>query len=153
LIGLNGENFKPVTIEGLDFLPQWSPTGKRLLYSVDSARTDFKPELWIANAYGDEIGSGRHTIQLNTWANKCTFGDENTLFCAVPRDLPSGAGMAPDLVTSYDDIYKVDLATGAKIPIPLDDNNHRIGSISYNKQQNKLFFTDINNSGIFEAGL
>lgn len=153
MVGINGENFKPMTVEGLDFIPQWSPTGQKLLYSVDSARSNFKPELWVASAYGDQIGANRRSIKVNTWANKCTFADDNTLFCAVPRVLPDGAGISPEVASgSYDDFYKIDLITGTKTPIPVNQD-HRVDSISYNKQKNKIFFTDSSVRGIFEVPL
>lgn len=154
LLGTQGENFKSLIIEGLDFSSQWSPSGKNLLYSVDSARTDFKPELWIVNAYGDEIGNNRTSLKLNTWSNKCTFADDTTLFCAVPRDLPSGAGISPEIAAgSYDDVFKIDLRTGAKVPVPLGENEHRIKNVSYDKQKNSLFFTDSVEQGVFEIKL
>lgn len=153
LIGLNGENFKPVTVEGLDFQPQWSPTGKRLLYSVDSARSDFKPELWVTDAYGDSIDNNRQALKINTWANKCTFGSgDDTLFCAVPRNLPSGAGLSPGIASgSADDVYKIDLKTGARSTVPLDSTDYRINSIDYDKTNNRLIFTDLTKTGVFQT--
>jgi hypothetical protein len=152
-VGLNGENFKSAVVEGLDFVPQWSPTGQKLLYSVDSARSDFKPELWIVNAYGDNIGSGRQNLNIATWADKCSFGSDDLLFCAVPRDLPQGAGMAPDVAKdSYDDLYKIDLKTGTKVPIPLDQDYH-LSNLSYDAVKNTVYFTDQSRTGIFEAKL
>ncbi|MSU75385.1 MAG: hypothetical protein EXS55_02635 [Candidatus Magasanikbacteria bacterium] len=152
-VGLNGENFKSTVVEGLDFMPQWSPSGKKLLYSVDSARTDFKPEIWVVNAYGDTIGSNRQNIKLNTWANKCSFGDDNTLFCAVPRDLPQGAGMSPKIAdTIPDDLYKIDLKTGLQTNVVLGNNFH-INSIFYDSVKNKVMFTDPNKKGVFQVNL
>lgn len=149
-IGLHGENFKSAIVEGLDFQSQWSPTGKKLLYSVDSARSDFKPELWIINAYGDEIGSGRQMLQLNTWANKCAFADDSTVYCAVPRDLPRGAGMAPEAAAdSYDDLYKIDVRTGLRSNVTLG-RDFRFSSILYDSKHNKIFFTDRGQTGVFE---
>jgi hypothetical protein len=155
LIGLNGENFKPVTIEGLDFLPQWSPTGKRLLYSVDSARTDFKPELWITDAYGDSIDNNRQSLKIATWADKCVFGgDDVTLFCAIPRDLPSGAALSRDVARgAIDDIYKIDLKTGARSVVPLDGKEYSVTAIDFDKTSNRLIFTDESKTGIFQAKL
>lgn len=152
-LGLNGENFKSTVVEGLDFEPQWSPTGQQLLYSVDSARSDFKPELWVVDAYGETIGGNRHSLSINTWAHKCAFGGEGSLFCAVPRDLPQGAGMSPAVAAdNYDDLYKIDLKTGLKTPVPLDQD-YTVDTISYNKTNNKLFFTDHHQSGAFAVNL
>ena len=152
-IGLNGENFKSAIVEGSGFQPQWSTTGKKLLYSVYSSRTDFKPELWLVDSYGDSIGNNRHLLKLNTWADKCTFSNDDTAFCAVPKDLPSGAGMSRDLAAyNYDDLYKIDLKTGLKTPIPLNDN-YNITNISFNAGTNKVMFTDLNRTGVFESQL
>jgi hypothetical protein len=152
-VGLNGENFKSTVVEGLDFMPTWSPSGKKLLYSVDSARSDFKPELWIVNAYGDEIGSNRQALKLNTWANKCSFAGDDTLFCAVPRDLPQGAGMSPAIAdTISDDLFKIDVRTGLKTNVPLGQDFH-INSISYDSVTNKVLFTDPNKQGVFKVNL
>lgn len=154
LIGQHQENFKPITVEGLDFQPNWSPSGQHLLYSVDSSRTNFKPELWITDAYGDSIDNNRRGLQINTWADKCSFADENTLYCAVPRDLPEGSGIMPEVAdNTTDDLYRIDLKTGAKIPIPLDGQDHHIASLTYDKNSNKLFFTDHSELGLFSVNL
>ncbi len=152
-IGLNGENFKSAIVDGSGFEPQWSSTGKKLLYSVYSSRSDFKPELWLVDAYGDSIGDNRKLLKLNTWADKCTFSNDDTAFCAVPRDLPTGAGMSREIAAfNYDDLYKIDLKTGLKTPIPLNDN-FNITNISYSSANNKIIFTDLNRTGVFESQL
>ncbi|MFH0955999.1 MAG: hypothetical protein V1801_02190, partial [Candidatus Falkowbacteria bacterium] len=68
-VGLNNENFKALTIEGRGFEPKWAPKGDRLLYSVYSSSSDLKPELWITNAQGENIGTGRNKLDIQTWAN------------------------------------------------------------------------------------
>lgn len=152
-IGLNGENLKSIVVEGLDYQGQWSPTGQKLLYSVDSARSDYKPELWIVNSYGDNIGTGRQMLKLNTWANKCTFTDDTTVICGVPRELPEGAGMSPAVAADTpDDLYRIDLKTGIRTPIALE-KNYTIDTISYNQATKKVIFTDHHQTGAFEVGL
>lgn len=152
-VGLNGENFKSTVVEGLDFQPKWSPSGRQLLYSVDSARSDFKPELWVVDAYGDSIGSNRRLIKLNTWAEKCSFAGDDTLFCAVPQSLPQGAGMSPAIADSIpDDVYKIDLATGIQTLIPTDGSYH-ITNMSYDAKNNKVLFTDRNQAGVYQINL
>lgn len=153
MVGLNGENFKSTVVEGVGFEPQWSPTGKKLLYSVYSSRSEYKPELWVVNAYGDEIGSNRQTLKINTWAHKCSFSDDSYLYCAVPKNLPSGAGMAPTLADGvYDDLYRVDLRTGGRTPINLG-GDYQIENISFDNTGRKILFTDKFQSGIFEVKL
>lgn len=152
-LGLHGENFKSITVEGLDFQPQWSPTGQKLLYSVDSARSDYKPELWIVNSYGDNIGSGRQALQVNTWANKCAFADDNTVVCGVPRTLPQGAGMSPAVAADTpDDLYRIDLRTGIRSPLTLD-KDYTIDSISIDSAKRKIIFTDHHQAGAFQVAL
>lgn len=151
LVGQNSENFKSITVEGLGFDSQWSPTGQKLLYNVYSPNSDFKPELWIVNSSGDYIGSGRELLKLNTWADKCTFADDNTLYCAVPRSLPQGAGISPNIANGTpDDLYKIDLTNGFKTVINLD-GDYSIENIYFDKNENKLLFSDYNQSGLFEA--
>ncbi len=151
LVGQNSENFKSITVEGLGFDSQWSPTGQKLIYNVYSPASDYKPELWVVNSSGDYIGSGRELLKLNTWADKCTFADDNTLYCAVPRSLPQGAGISPKIADGTpDDLYKIDLFTGFKSVINLN-GDYSIKNIYFDKNENKLFFSDYNQSGLFEA--
>lgn len=115
LVGKNHENFPGLTVEGLGFESTWSTTGSRLLYSVYNSGSDYKPTLWIVGAEGDNIGAGRKSLSLNTWADKCTFSDDTTVYCAVPQSLDRGAGFQPDLFSGVpDSFYKVDLTTGLK---------------------------------------
>jgi hypothetical protein len=151
LVGQNGENFKSITVEGLGFEHQWSPTGEKLLYNVYSPNSDFKPELWIVNSSGDYIGSNREPLKLNTWADKCAFADNNTLYCAVPRSLPQGAGISPNIADGTpDDLYKIDLNTGFKTIINLN-GDYSIQNIYFDKNENKILFSDYNQTGLFEA--
>ncbi len=154
-IGLNNENFKATNVPGLDFQPQWSPTGQQLLYSVDNAASDFKPTLWIVDSYGDSIGNNRRSLDLNTWADKCAFQNDSTLYCAVPRSLPEGAGIEPAVAAGEpDDLYKIDLKTGLKTPIPLPSGqDFTFDTISYNAANNSLNFTDKNIAGLFQVNL
>lgn len=153
MVGLNNENFKALTVEGMGFESQWSPTGKKLLYSVYSSRTEYKPELWLVDAYGESINQNRQMLSLNTWSDKCAFGDDNNIYCAVPSTLPTGAGMARAIANSTPDyLYKIDLSSGLKTPITLD-NNYTINEISYDAKNNKILFTDLNQTGVFEVKL
>lgn len=153
MVGLNNENFKALTVEGIGFESQWSQTGKKLLYSVYSSRTEYKPELWVVDAYGESINQNRQMLSINTWSNKCAFGDDNSIYCAVPTTLPTGAGMARAVANSTPDyLYKIDLGTGLKTPITLD-KSYTINEISYDAKNNKILFTDLNQTGVFEVKL
>lgn len=149
LVGQNQENFKSITVEGLGFDSQWSPNGNKLLYNVYSPNSDFKPELWIVNSSGDYIGSGREFLKINTWAEKCTFANETILYCAVPQSLPQGAGISPSIANGTpDELYKIDLTTGFKTPINLG-GSYSIKNIYYDTTNNKVLFSDYNQSGVF----
>lgn len=124
-IGQHGENFKSFTVAGSGFTGAWSPQGDKLLYSVYSTESDYKPALSIVDARGDSVGLNNTDLELNTWPDKCTFGG-SALYCAVPTDLPTGAGMSRDsAVTTNDNFYSIDLTTGQKslLAIPYNGPN------------------------------
>jgi len=145
LIGQNGENFKSLTVDGRRFEPKWSPKGDKIVYSVYSPKTDFKPELYIVNAQGDEIGTGLIDTGLKTWAHKCTFNSSgSTLYCAVPKNLPQGAGMLPELAeNTTDDFYKVDVLTGEKTFLAEGAfGGYNVKNIFLSDDESLLYFVD-----------
>ncbi|OGY53016.1 MAG: hypothetical protein A3A02_02420 [Candidatus Buchananbacteria bacterium RIFCSPLOWO2_01_FULL_39_33] len=153
-VGLNNENFKLMMVEGRDFRGQWSPTGDKLLHSVYSSRSDYKPELWIADAQSDSIGNNRKSLGLATWADKCAFSSNSKVYCAVPTTLPFGAGLNDSSAQNIaDQIYKVDLNTGAKTLVAVPEGNHTIGEIIVNEDLNYLLFTDKNNNRAYRINL
>lgn len=114
-IGFNSENYTAFRIEGRDPKFVYSPSGNALLYSAYNIRSDYKPSLWIVNTSPDLLGTGRDKIELNTWADKCAFASETTVYCAVPKTLDLGTGFRPDLAdTTPDEFYKIDLTTNTK---------------------------------------
>jgi len=142
-IGLNKENFKSTIIEGRGFQPQWSPDGSRLLYSVYNSADNYNPRLWVVNASTDTIGQDRRQLTLQTWANKCTFASPTDLYCAVPEDLPRGAGLIPQLADNYKDLlYKIDLTTGSQKLIAIPDGFYTISQMAVSEEQDYLYFTD-----------
>lgn len=150
-VGQNKENFKSITVEGRGMTSEWSPTGSKLLYSVYSERSDYKPELWIVNATPGSAGTDRKLLNINTWADKCTFQDERYAYCGIPTSLEKGAGFVPDIANSIpDDLYKIDLQTGAKTQIPLGEG-HVFESIFLGEDGQTLYFTDKNQSGLFQV--
>lgn len=153
LVGQHGENFKSLVVEGRGFESQWSPTGKQLLYSVHSARTSFKPEVWISEAQGDDIGKSRRPLRLNTWAEKCTFASEQFVYCGVPTELETGIGFAPELADTIPDrLMRVDIQTGIQTEIQLEDT-HVIDSLFVGEDGKTLYFTDKTQQGIFQVEL
>jgi len=142
-VGQNGENFKSTIIEGRGLQSQWSTAGDRLLYSVYSTDTNLNPKLWIVDASGDTIGQNRRSIDLNTWADKCTFASNTEVYCAVPENLEKGAGLFPELADkTKDDLYRINLETGIKELIAVPDGAYNISQILVPAANDVLYFTD-----------
>lgn len=153
-VGLNGENFQSVTVDGLGFGGQWSSAGDKLLYNVYSSQTGYKPNLWIVGAQGDSIGQNKRNLSLPTWADKCTFANNDTVYCAVPISLQEGAGIfRSDLDNSITDIYKIDLTSGFKTKIAVPDKNVNAESILVTSNQKILYFTDKNTGWLYKINL
>ncbi|MBT4153240.1 MAG: hypothetical protein HOE53_01175 [Candidatus Magasanikbacteria bacterium] len=154
LVGKNGENFKSLVVEGRGFESTWSPKGDKLIYSVYSSQSEFKPQLWITNAQGDSIGTDRRPLSINTWAEKCQFAADNRfLYCGVPQEMETGVGFAPELAEGTpDDLYKIDTQTGAKTRIPLSET-HVVDTLTVSPDGNTLFLTDKVTNGIFKVEL
>ncbi len=154
LIGENHENFKALIAPGRGFVPNWSPTGQQLLYSVYHERNDLKPSLWVSQAAGDHIGENRRSLNLNTWADKCVWQDESRLICGVPQNLDTGAGLDRSQFAGVpDDIYRVDLQTGVSIKISAADQNHPIRQPVLSADKHKLIFTDAVTGRLFSYQL
>ena len=142
-IGLNNENFKSMVVEGRGFQAQWSPKGDRLLYSVYSTDNDLKPKLWIANAQGENIGGGRKSLNVETWANKCAFADSINIYCAVPEELEKGAGLFPEMAkNTHDNLYEIDTRTGFKKLVAIPDNSYNMSKVIISDNGQYLYFTD-----------
>lgn len=145
MIGQNGENFKSLTVEGLDFRPKWTPSGNQLLYSVAGSGSDWKPQLWIVDGQGDEIGRNRKSINLNTWADKCVFANDTTAYCAAAPSLPRGAGLNQAVADDYpDELYRVDVTTGITSLVATPEGSHTIDKVMLSPDGSMLYFTDKN---------
>ena len=153
-VGLNGENFKSTIIEGRGFQSQWSTSGDRLLYSVYHTRDNLNPRLWIVDASGDTISQNRTSIDLQTWASKCTFASNTEVYCAVPDTLERGAGLFPELADkTQDSLYKIDLTTGSKKLIAIPDGAYNISQIMVPAGEDYLYFTDKFSGSIYKVRL
>jgi hypothetical protein len=143
-IGQNGENFKSTIVEGWNFEPLWSENGDKLLYSVASPKDNLIPKIWIVNATGNNIGTNRTNLQLETWASKCSFADNDTVYCAVPTDLDPMSGVFSDEMSKMtsDELYRIDISSGQKTLIATPEDDTNISSIVVDSNQETLFFTD-----------
>ncbi len=155
-LGFKGENFKDFIVEGRGFDYEWSPSGRQMLYSTYTPANNYNPTIHIVNAYGDEIGSGNHSLNLNTSVDKCTFtASGNSVYCSVPTEQPIGLGINPDNANDIPhDIYKVDIESGfiEKIATPVDQ---QLGSslkgatsIIVSKDESILYYTEADTGNI-----
>ncbi|RJQ34768.1 hypothetical protein C4566_01815 [Candidatus Parcubacteria bacterium] len=145
-IGLHDENFNSFVVQGAGFTSEWSPSGQSLVYSIYNKESDYLPTLWVTQGDTNTLGQVKVSLNLNTWPDKCTFSGDNVMYCAVPRGLPRGAGLYPEIAESYNDtFYRVDLNSGVQTLVadPIGDN------LGYNAHNlfisgNVLYFTDQN---------
>ena len=153
-IGKNGENFPSTQVDGMNFTPLWSPTGAYLLYSAAGSADNFLPRLYVVTGGGDNIGGGRRAIDLFTTADKCSFADAKTAYCAVPDTMPDGAGMEPAVLAGIpDSIYKVNVTTGAVTLVGRPDTDTTISAITVSSDGGTLFFTDAETGSIKKMAL
>lgn len=142
-VGLHGENFKSTIVEGRGFEPQWSSAGDRLAYSVYSTENDMKPGLWIVNAEGETIGNNRQNLGLETWASKCAFADNKTMYCGVPESLDKGAGLFPEIAkNTRDNLYKINIETGERNLVAVPDGDFNMSNLVVTNNGKNLYFTD-----------
>jgi len=159
LVGQQGENFKSFEIEGTRFESKWSPKGTRLLYNVVMAEYGFRPMLWVVAASGTQMSSYKVSLGLYTWINKCIFTSEIELYCAVPKNMPEGAGLYPEILDNISDvIYHIDLVSNRKkiIADPVLQNNDaefKIASMQVSGDGKFLFFFDNNSEKIYSLRL
>lgn len=153
-VGFNGENFKAIRIEGRDPRYEYSPSGSKLLYSAYNAASSYNPTLWVVNSNPDLLGTGRTKLELDTWADKCTFANDTTIYCAVPKQLDLGSGFIPSMADSQpDNIYRINLQTGAKelIAQPLFDTT--VAKMMVSKDNSILYIWDKNSTQVKEIKL
>lgn len=142
-IGRNQENFKGLVVEGRDFIPNWTPSGSRLLYSAVGSFSSNKPALWIVDATAASMGDNRRAIGLETWADKCAFQSDTVLFCGVPKVLPENAGLQRALSDATpDDLFRVDLVSGAVTRAATPENDARITGMTVAPDGSAVFFTN-----------
>src|SRR6056297_653139 len=153
-LGANDENFSAIYVDGADVKTQWSPQGNSLLASSYSPQTDFNPQLQIIDY--DPITNeaiNKKTINLETWADKCTYKDENTILCAVPQDMVSGAGMQPDVMKYVpDDLYEIDVQTGSTKRLVENLQSYTMSDLNIGPDGN-LYFIDQNDGTLNKINL
>ncbi|PIR94537.1 hypothetical protein COT97_00635 [Candidatus Falkowbacteria bacterium CG10_big_fil_rev_8_21_14_0_10_39_11] len=142
-IGPNNENYRSLDVNGYGVQMQFNPDGNKLIYSAQNSLSENQPQLYVTDAAPDTIGYDHKKINLNTWADKCTFASAKTMYCAVPKSLPEGSGWFPELADDVADyIYKVDVDTGATSFIAEPEFAYSINQMEISQDGSNLFFTD-----------
>jgi len=95
----------------------WSPLGNKLLFSeTDKQGKNLKLKTL-------DLGDGAtKEVNLVTLPEKCVWSQDNrTIFCAVPKDIPSSSVLPDDFykktVSFSDEFYRVNLDSGVKTQI------------------------------------
>lgn len=144
LIGTDGEVVGTLIVQGTNFSAIWSPNGANILYSVADASNDYRPALWYADSRGDRRGSVRLRLALETWVEKCTFASASLVYCAVPTAVPDGAGDDHRLVTSTDELYKIELPSGRATLLGYAAAETQMFNLSVSDDGATLYFQDDN---------
>ena len=143
LVGQNRENFRALQVEGRGFLPLWSPAGTKVLYSAWTSASEYRPDLWVSGGDPDNVNKDRIKLNIQTWADKCVWASESTIYCAVPDTLPTGAGLQRSLfATIPDTFYKIDLQSGAQTLLGKPEGATGAQNLMVTADERNLLFTD-----------
>ncbi|MCC6639403.1 hypothetical protein IT409_02495, partial [Candidatus Falkowbacteria bacterium] len=134
--------YNKAVIQGRDLKYQYSPSGNKMLYSVYNPNSNYLPTLWITSSDPSAIDSGRIDTGLNTWADKCDFSNEATIYCAVPKEIGKYSGILRSNNESDDDIYAIDTQSGratlaTSLLIPTE-----ISALMVSADGSKIFYVD-----------
>jgi hypothetical protein len=105
------------------------------------------------------MGVKNQELGLWTWAEKCTFADDNiTVYCAVPLYLKTGSGIYPQLAQNTPDtIYKINTNSGFKQEIAQPTDSLGIGLYTAQKlmlsTDESILYMVGTNGGLFEIRL
>ena len=141
LIGSSGDEVGAIVTEGGNFEAKWSPEGNHVLYSVAYVANDSRPSLWYTNATGS-VDTQRKKFSVETWVDKCTFYNSETIYCGVPREVPDQSGYDHNSVRSADDLYAIDLATGRETIIATPAIDVQMFDLFVSSDQSTLYFSD-----------
>ena len=119
----------------IDDLAATRPTAVNLFWALERMRG-------IVEAGSGGVGGSRRSLNINTWADKCVFQGDNTLYCAVPLSLPKGAGLERSIAdTITDSVMKVDLLSGTSSFIGQPEQATSITSLVVSADGSKLYYT------------
>lgn len=151
LVGKNHENYKSLLVEGRGFEPLWSPTGQWIVYSVWTMSNGYKPELWISGGAPGNLNDNRHKLDIQTWATKCAWHTDKTLYCGVPDTIQEGAGLQPDeyRYSGKDSIVQIDLESGTVTNLGQPSGEPSIKQPVVTADGQNLIYTDANTGYLY----
>lgn len=149
----NGSQLNKAIVQGRNLQYNYSPSGNQMVYSVYNATSNYLPTLWLTTTSPTGIDTNRINTGLNTWASKCTYASEATMYCAVPREIGQYSGILPSNNTSEDDIYIINTRTGdARLAAqPLVPT--RIESMIINSDSSTLYYVDAETKSVSKINL
>ncbi|MCD4705561.1 hypothetical protein K8R61_00585 [bacterium] len=148
LIGQHNENFKSIIVEGYGFQGKWSLKGDKILYSVYNSKNNYEPALWITT----KGGVYKKRIELNTWAEKCSFYDNDIIYCGIPQYLEKMMGINPNhAIDINDDIYRINLKKNSIQKIITTKRN--VEKIMVSNDEQILYFIDRRTGRLYQIDL
>ena len=149
-VGQHDENFKSIIVDGYGFKGKWSPSGNTILYSVYSDFNNYKPMLWVTN----KDGSFKRRLNVDTWVDKCSFYNNNIIYCGVPEQLEEMMGPSPNLAININDnIYRIDLSKNSTEKIAIPEIGHNIEKLMVSSNEKILYFTDRRTGRLYKIDL
>lgn len=142
VIDTSGKAIGTLVVEGSNFSAKWAPNGTHILYSVAQTSRNDRPSLWFVEAAGNNIGSGRKNLNLETWVEKCAFQDDTFVICAVPKQVTDFSGFDHRLITGGDNIYQVNTATGRSTLLAEPAIDMQMSNLHVSSDASLLYFTD-----------
>ncbi|MCX6781006.1 MAG: hypothetical protein NT003_02730, partial [Candidatus Magasanikbacteria bacterium] len=112
--------------------------------------------LWIDGGTSDTVGAAKNFLNVNTWASKCTFMNNDEAICAVPdpTTLIRGIGFAPQLATDTNDtIYKINIRNGLQTIVGKPEGNRTIQTVTVSSDGQYAFLQDQNTQEIVKMKL
>lgn len=142
LIGMDGEAAGILIVDGSSFSAIWDPNGSHLLYSVADPSDSYRPALWYVDSRGDRRGDVRMKFGVKTTVEKCTFASETIIYCAVPREVPTGSGSDMENIDSPDDLYKIETSSGRATLAAIPAADTQMFSLSTSSDGSILYYAD-----------
>lgn len=140
-IGKHQENLPGLVVEGFSFDAKWSTDGSQILYNTAGPSSSYQPQLWLVDGDTNTMGNNRRSLPLNTWADKCTYSDSETAYCAVPQNLPAGSGLQRVLALGEpDSVYRINTKTGYSELVAVPESNISMTSLTVSEDGSTLFF-------------